>query len=435
MNLGFDVVFFKPSTPDQTMNGRMFINLDGRNYLDYKAESLTEMYNPLPVYYATNKLTKEEYTLINGTISQTESGIYRFEISELYRGAFLKSVLEEDMIQMQLRFSGLTNWLNKPTFKLSLSNDLHEAGNVHVLPMNVFSFPIQGDILLELSSWSREYFNSKEVSLQSLSQLRIIADAVTSRYNLFHIATAFVKLISLFVQEIPRIQQVSYSLNNGIDIDYITNKEGEFVDSNKPLMEFSKLQASFESILDIFFKRENEFVKPIDLINESKKNRTAEVSFLNVTTAMEVFHKSFLSNSESNRLRLMNELMSKKIIHKTTKNWDQIIRYYHLFEIAKTIKHIQSLFPDVEKTIVSLRNSRNYYTHYSTRSNQVWTPNELVTINRNLHKLIKVAILKQLLVPDDLIIMIVADREHYIYHNYEDNEYSVKYLPSSANTK
>lgn len=107
MNLGIDVEFFKPSAPDQTMKGRLFINLNGKNYLDYNAESWVEIYNPLPVYYARDILSKEEFTLVNGIISKTENGIYRFEIRELYAGAFLGSVTEENMMEIRLRFSVL----------------------------------------------------------------------------------------------------------------------------------------------------------------------------------------------------------------------------------------------------------------------------------------------------------------------------------------
>jgi hypothetical protein len=147
---------------------------------------------------------------------------------------------------------------------------------------------------------------------------------------------------------------------------------------------------------------------------------------------MEVFHKYFLSDDDDSRKSIMNHLLSLKVIPKSTRNWDQILRYYHFFDIAKDIAPVTKQFPDPLKTIVLLRNSRNYYTHYKSSSKNIWTNKQLVSINRQLHKLARVAIFKQLNIPDALINKLVGERGQVIFHNYEENEYSIEYLPKES---
>lgn len=86
MNLGTDIIFYAPSDPGKKREGRLFINDDGRSYVDFNPESWLEIFQPISIYYAYEKFSVEKYTFVNCAISGTQNGIGRLVINELYKG-------------------------------------------------------------------------------------------------------------------------------------------------------------------------------------------------------------------------------------------------------------------------------------------------------------------------------------------------------------
>lgn len=81
-----------------------------------------------------------------------------------------------------------------------------------------------------------------------------------------------------------------------------------------------------------------------------------------------------------------------------------------------------------------MKDSRNYYTHYSPTSKEIWMPNRLLYANKMLRQLLKGVVLKQLQLLDDLITRLLNVRFATIFHRYEKNEYSMYYLSDELGT-
>jgi hypothetical protein len=429
MNLGIDIIFFKPSEPESIKEGRLFIDVDGKNYIDYVADSWLEIYDPIHVYYATGIHTKEEYTIVNGVIIKTEYNIYRFEIEELYQGAFLANVLEENILHLGASFSGLTSWLNQPSFELKSFPQVDKIGQIYIHPEFETNYYIKPGILLTLNTYCGQSLSRNQIILNNYSYIRLIADPCKSRLEIFQIFQAFMRFISLFTTNITQLFHLSFSLSSGKDIKLITNKENRKTDTNQAILTFSYLNLYLDNALKLYFQNQSQFVRVIDLINESRQNHTPEISFLNITTAFEVFHQNFFqTNNNDIRIDLTNRLIQKKVIKQDNGEWQQIVRYFHYFLIANDIEEIQKSFPDIDKIIVLIRDSRNHYTHFPNKAKSIWTPKQLIPINRDLVKLLKVAILKKLELPNDLVNKCIKSTGQYIERNYEQNEYSVNFL-------
>ncbi len=75
-----------------------------------------------------------------------------------------------------------------------------------------------------------------------------------------------------------------------------------------------------------------------------------------------------------------------------------------------------------------MRDSRNYYTHYTKGSSTIWTPNQLTPVNTALRQLLKGALLKKLGLEDSLINKLLNNRAAYSYQDYEKNQYSLLFL-------
>jgi len=185
-------------------------------------------------------------------------------------------------------------------------------------------------------------------------------------------------------------------------------------------------------MLKIFYQSRDKFVRVLDLLIASVKNSTAEISFLNITTAFEVFHKYFMEkNNEPLRKKFFNELKADGLVQTDRGKWDQIIRYHHLFELTKDIQFFKQNFQNPRKTIALIRDSRNYYTHYSEQKDEIWTPNRLIFANKALRQLLKAVVLKELELPENLINKLLNNRAAIFYQDFENNEYSLHYTGTS----
>jgi hypothetical protein len=115
------------------------------------------------------------------------------------------------------------------------------------------------------------------------------------------------------------------------------------------------------------------------------------------------------------QMRLSKQLYNRGILPQIPSKWIQIARYDHVFEMVKEFDFFNFHFSDMDNLLISMRESRNYYTHYGKKKKSVWTPNQLFYINRALRQLLKAAILKYLGLSSDLINKLLNNKAAYFY--------------------
>jgi hypothetical protein len=240
----------------------------------------------------------------------------------------------------------------------------------------------------------------------------------------------FLKFLSLFTEKIPVLRRLDLKLNDSVDINCLSVKWGsEFVE-NDPSLSLDHFEEQLLDLLKCFFEHRDKFVRVIDLLNASVQNKTAEISFLNLTTGFEVYHKYFREFKENETIReqLWEELNLAGLVQNKTKKWEQILRYAHLFRLMDDVEFFKKNIPNPKKTIELMKDSRNYYTHYSSTTKEIWTPNRLIYSNIYLRQLLKGVLLKELGLKGKSITRLLNYRFASLFHHYEKNEFSVLYL-------
>ena len=203
--------------------------------------------------------------------------------------------------------------------------------------------------------------------------------------------------------------------------------------ANDVLITLDQLQSYFPDIVSRYYNEACKYSKVFDLLNESSMNKTAEISYLNITTALEVFHKTFLvQRSENLMMPYMDLMIQEKVVTKREKKWINATRYYHLLETVKDIAFFQQRVPDSILMVRKMRNSRNWYTHYDDLGGEIWTPAKLIHINHLLRGLIKAVILIELNLPCIVINKILNADAYLFFHDHEKNPYSLSYIDVKA---
>jgi hypothetical protein len=432
MNIGISVKFYEQSKPDEIIDGKLYIDENGKDYIDFIG-GLKYAFVTMPIVFATSIDSDEKYTLINCFFRKSTLSSVRSVISELFRGDFLPKVTEKKFLEVTVRMTGLTSWLNHSRIKAQIPFSTMDESKIFIKEFFRESFSIGPNIELELSEFCSQEYSQGEVILRDESEIKIISKTAVGRLYLFHDAIAFLKLLSLFTERLPKLTQLQFKDDKGQSIENLSIKRQSVTGDNGALLCFDQLQPYWTRVLELFYKSRKKFVRVLNLLNESITNHTAEISFLNLTTACEVFHKYFYEdNNNGLRNRLGEELFNAGIIDKKPSKWDQIVRYYHLFTICNDIRYINQRFPDALNIVSLMRDSRNYYTHYTPTKNNIWTPNQLVRINRGLRQVIRAIILKQLQMPFELIDTLLFKEPDVIFYDYENNEYSLYHLPPSS---
>jgi hypothetical protein len=424
-----DIQFHLPDEPNTVFTGRMYLPNDRKCYFEFTDRNLGSQFTPPKSVYAIDNASGTKYTFINCYFKSYDFKAFMYGINELYQGCFLNKVVDNDCIEVKVSMTSLTDWLNNPRVMPEFSFSATEDSKVIIKPAFSVSFPINSNTHLELIEFCNEKYSRWETVLKNKTALKFVCNPSGSRLELYKNTIAFQRLLSLFTDAFPGTIEFELLFNDGREAKMMGQRNSYVQDEVEALMRYDELSDQFPKMLTIFYGSRDKFNKVLSLYNSSVKNNTAEISFLNTTTAFEVFHKYFLEgNNDDLRKRLISDLREKGVIKDKPSRWIQIVRYYHLFEVVKSIDFFKTNFPNPLKAITLLTNSRNYYTHYSESEDEIWTPNKLIYVNRLLWALLKAVVLIQLEMPVSAINKLLNNRAAMFYHDYENNDYSINYI-------
>lgn len=433
MNTGLDILFFAPDKSEVTYDGKLYLDVDGRNIIEFAGNLKETQFEGLDALFATDIHTNEKYTLVNCAFNSFDFKTFRYCVHEVYKGDHLAPVINNGFLSVEARMTYLTRWINHPRFCAQFSSSIQEPGHITIREEFVAAVEISENMTMELHEYCGETFERREVRLKTIGFVRFISKIPVGRLEIYSDLAAFQKLLSFFTDTVPKLTSLEFTLNSERVVELLMPKRlRETRDDADTLMDFPQLQSHWPAIIKKYYEIKNDLAKVVDLLIESLQNKTAEVSFLNATTAFEIYHKTFFDGDRSELKRLSSELHSRGIIPDIPSKWIQIVRYYHIFEIVKDFDFFKAHFTEMDNLLVKMRESRNYYTHYGKVKTGVWTPNQLFYINRALRQLLKAAILRQLGLSNDLINGLLNNRAAYFYHNYERNKYSLNFLPEKG---
>ncbi|HMU44284.1 MAG TPA: hypothetical protein PKA80_13375, partial [Ignavibacteriaceae bacterium] len=177
MNTGIDIEFFEPSFPDNKKTGKLYIDENGKDYLEYMG-SWTDAFKMsctlIKIIYAYGIQSREKYTLINSSFSQSSSNYLRFVINELYKGDYMGSVLENNCIEIEARVTQLTNWIDYS--RINHENAVSEAEQSRIILDKAFTgkFSISQNISLELCEYCGAVYDRNETILRNISTAKFI---------------------------------------------------------------------------------------------------------------------------------------------------------------------------------------------------------------------------------------------------------------------
>lgn len=426
MDRKIDIKFCKPGESVRK-DGTLIIEEFGKNMIEFKGDML-DPFEVIDVIFAEAVDSEVEYTLVNCVFSHSVGSNFCFTVNELYQGVYLSKVTTEDCVQSSARVTGLTRWINQSRIKPTINFDVNEPGNVLIQPPYERIFSINNNISIRLEEYCYEQLQRDGVILENRSQYFVEAKLPISRMRMFELTFAFQKLLSLFTEYIPRFTGLELELVNENYIACLAFKPTEKLRVNDALLDLLRMSDYFDNMLFLFYARLKDYVQVIDLLNESIKNKTSEISFLNLTTALEVFHKNFMEDGNTEaRDQVAYELEQVGLKQRGRNEWNQIMRYHHLFQYMNNISFVPQIVTDELKMIELIKDSRNYYTHYSETKRDIWTPNQLVYSNMFLRQLVKGVIVKSLQLPDDLVNRLLNNQFATISHRYDKNEYSMNF--------
>ncbi len=281
-----------------------------------------------------------------------------------------------------------------------------------------------------MQSWCLTSEEPQKVSFITSSRLGIYCETPASRLDLYNHALNFLRIQSLFLDRIASFSKVEL-IDQSSEPKELQRKDFRLQEGIKRyyiFLSYTDLAPYFSNIIDHFYRHSAEFTTVIDLMNESRRNRTPEISFLNLTTALEVFHKHFAAAGNDNKKKQFNELFKDKD-KKVFKDWVNVSRYYHLLELTGQIDFLNQRITDQSDFCKQIRNTRNWYTHYDQKIVSPWSPAKLALNNKLLEGLLKAVILQKLGLPDTLINkLLLADAELF-FSDYETNPFSLSYKP------
>lgn len=242
------------------------------------------------------------------------------------------------------------------------------------------------------------------------------------------------KFLSLAINHDCGINKLFIEIDDGnIDIysSEILKSSAEKYSRIHFLFTYNDIEKEFESVLNTFFSKYNDFLNFINLYHINLKIDTyGEALFIAYTQALETYMREnpnlndiYLSEEEyiviiQPMYDCLNELDIDKSHKQSLKNrikygfeYSLRKRLNELFDFLKDLKIINCLekdFPNFSSVVVD---TRNYYTHYSEELKDVALKNkELFNLNQDLKILIEVCLLKEIGFSNELIDKVMVDK-------------------------
>lgn len=426
-----DIIIYLPGQKEETREGSLRVPKEGKPFfIFYKPFPGQRGFQSLDLVYGVTKAGGVKYSFVNCYFIQHTNQRHKYGINELYENAWVEEATTGCYRSVTFSVSHLTLFIDQR--RTSSFGDIAQDNRITIHPPFIKESHFADGCVLQMQQYTQSRYNTRGVTIADRSCFNIKGPKQLSRWKLFDLGAAAIKLFSLFTLKTPVLDKAIFFTEDDRRVELTLG-------SNKPPDEpgflpvtYGDLVDQWDAIVNVFFARQQEFVKIIDLLEESLTNHTAEIAFLNATTALEVIHKSFYAPMDETEITAVKEELQQAIGLNPKQGVTQIHRHYYLLKQLLPMPAFEQRVDNLAAFANKLTNSRNYYTHYGEKKGEVWTANQLHLVNNLLQQMLRTLVLQQLKVPEESIVTLVNQSLFFFSHSYEKNKFSIHYLPPDS---
>jgi hypothetical protein len=444
--------WFKPEKQAEKIAGTLFINDEGRFHLDLVGNfsgphDLNEKINIILGLSSNGKyFTLVDSYLVGHNMASGGFSTSAFSPGLIIIGGHYEKYNEIKFKVIDFKFKSLDNWLGVYGFE-PIKIDEKKSGKIQInydLPEKI-SFYIDSDVIGEFNFFVNTgilHF-TKEIKITQSASIRLIAKNELPLEKLLNLIFQFQTFFGLAYFNYPKIESIE-----GIEVDEIdetnfakiriiinTSDSFQTKDYFDFLFKYSDIQDSLKDILMNWFSR-FEKIKPVlgGLIQSfNKENKVTEFNFLGIVQSLETLHRRIRKNAIHDKQEFKAEV--GEIIDSVPSKYKEWVRERFLYaneptlinrlkellgELPESLK--QKLFTDEEKFVISVKDSRNYYTHYSLHlADKALKDGELFYATEKLKVILIALLLKEIGILNETFEKKFLERGRRIfYHTFHD---------------
>lgn len=387
-------VWFLPNEPAKKIHGTLTIN--GKKYFHL------DLVGTLPGRHELNKsidiilgYTSDgtKFTLLDNNISNyrfSSPGFstVSFSPSKIISGYHFSIRSDLQFKNISLKIKSLDNWLGIFGFK-PISIDSNKPGSIAIsydLPKKI-EFEFSDTIRGEFNFFVHTRFNNvvEEMKIVQTSSTSLFSDSYLSFSEWLDIIFAFQSFLALAFFDYPEIEEISSTIYKSTEEDeqqseikILLRTKNISENKNDFLFTYLDIQNKESIIFKNWFSLFNN-IKPVigGLIQSfSRDNKVQEFNFLNTAQCVETLHRRLRKNNVLKKEDFDEKI--KKIINSVPESDQDWLKEKLLYsneptlfnrlcdvisELPNSLK--VKLFENEIEFAKSIKDTRNYYTHYS----------------------------------------------------------------------
>lgn len=351
----------------------------------------------------------------------------KYSVIFIFLGAHFKEVSQLSFNMISSSFDTLDEWLRIGGFQEIKPNFKERSIKIDYKPPELVPFKITDDLIGEFDfSFSYNTESKYELSMEQTAIFSLKVKRGSIPFDeileeLFH----FQKFLTFgtFTHSLPTNLQLfstRFKYNSKyykeINLFFKSNVQKSFAIDQKWhefLLTYSDIKENLKQIIEKWYSLKEEIIPVINLLVDSINNplKFDENTFLNIVQAAETFHRRFKNNLEipiEKHKKRIDEIINS--VDANHKKWlKEKLNFSNEPTLKKRLEELtvgiltdtlKKYLGDKEEFIKSVKNSRNYYTHYgyqlqkkALKGNDLYYATEKMKIILSLNILIELGII------------------------------------------
>ncbi|ASB50426.1 ApeA N-terminal domain 1-containing protein [Alkalitalea saponilacus] len=392
-------------------------------------------------------------TILGCTQSSLKMGcsanIIKYKVNHLLIGVHIYNWQDLEFSKCIVNIPSLFEWVNIRPIK----NNIYSENKIQLDVPNDEKIASLERFDLFFSFGYETKAEKNEIHLKQHTYLKIVSKEKKLLIEEYmEIITHFKKFLLFIINKSPISESISFydskhnieNTNTLIPIELITpSKKNESPKSISLIrIDYTEIATCFEDIIKNWFENNN--LKPsVDLIIEKFLNPklSRENDFLNACFAIETFHRRFKTiNTYSKAVfkKIRKDIIEniedddiKNFIYEKLSYANEPTFRTRLFDLKEYFESILASNINIDEYIIKIVKTRNFLVH---RGDNKKTFNELDMFfaARYLENIVRICILIELKVPENIVLNIQNCNKNYLQSLYEINKKTNKTVPNGV---
>jgi len=432
---------FRPDNPKKIQNSVRLEISDSKIELEYSDESLDIIdFNKFEIILGVFN-GHGEITLLDCSMSKSSLGggvnVKKYRAKILLQGVHIYSWQELTFSKCIVNIPSLFHWVGINVIKNRL---LTEKKLYAEIPEKIKLATFEKYQLFFSFGYNTSVAKN-DIHLKQYTNFEIVATRQDLHLSeIIAIIVHFQKFLMLIASESPVSESITlfnnkYKNDSDQPIDLLTNSSKQDnirLSISATRTKFKELKDNFEEIIKTWYENKDLFYT-IDLVIEKflNPNLSTENDFLNSCFAIETFHRRFRKinvYTKSEFKKIKQEIIEKIADNKTKKFINEKLSYANeptfrarLFDLKNDFKTILPDAMDVESYIIKIVKTRNYLVHRGDNKN-TFVDIDMFYAARYIEIVVRINILKELKVPENIISKIRRCNKSYLKEMYDLNK-------------